>query len=125
VVLVEVGHVTRARADPHQVRGRPRSPQRHGRLAEEEIDVRRLVGLAGPALLGLLDEADDGGEALGKRGLVGEVCAGNRRREQGRERGEEREKRVAGVFDQNSENAGTRRTALAPKRTRNGRPSLP
>ena len=50
--------------------GVPRPAQRDRRLAEEGVDVDRLVGLPGPALLGLLDEAHDRREALRERGLV-------------------------------------------------------
>ena len=56
-------------------------------LAEERVDVDRLVRLAGPALVGLLDEADDRGVPLGERLLVAQVGCGRRRNaERGRER---------------------------------------
>ena len=90
VVLVEPGDVLRRRPDLHEVGRVPRAAQCDGRLAEDAVDVHRLVRLPGPALLGLLHEADDGGVAVGERPLVaraprrqssaGGARAGGRRR---------------------------------------------
>ena len=79
VVLVEPREVVVGRADLHQVERVPRTAERDRRVAEEHVDVRREVRLAWPALLGLLDEADDGCVLLGERRLVGEI-GGRRRR---------------------------------------------
>jgi hypothetical protein len=78
VVLVEPGEVLRRRPDLHEVGRVPGAAQCDGRLAEDAVDVHRLVRLPGAALLGLLDEPDDGGVALGERLLVAEVGGGRR-----------------------------------------------
>ena len=67
VVLVQPGEVCRRRADLHEVEGVPGAPEGDRRIAEERIDVHRLVGLSRPALLLLLDEADDRRELLRER----------------------------------------------------------
>ncbi len=84
VVLVEAGDVLRGRADLHEVGGVPRAAQRDGRITEEDIDVGRLERLARAALLGLLDEPDDGCVLLGERLLVLQVGAGRTRKNEGR-----------------------------------------
>ena len=97
VVLVEPGEVVRGRTDLDRSIGIPRSAQRDRRLVEERVDVDRLVRLAVPAVLSLLDEPHHRGVALGEGGLVGKVGRRARRhdeREHGNE-GEERE--TAGV----------------------------
>ena len=94
VVLVETGEVVRRRADLHEVGGTPRPSERDGRLAEQELDVHRLVGLARAALLGLLDESHDGCIPLRKLGLVRKACTG-RRHECEHDRREQDEKRRA------------------------------
>jgi hypothetical protein len=77
VVLVEpAGEVVRGRPDLDEVAAAPGPAQRDRRLVEEEIDVQRLVRLARPAFLGLLDESDDRRVALGERDLVLEIGCG-------------------------------------------------
>ena len=78
MVLVETGEILGRRRDLHEIDAVPRSAQRHRGLAEEQIDVHRLVGLAGAAFLGLLDEPDDRGIRLRERRLVGEIGRGRR-----------------------------------------------
>ena len=73
VVLVETGDVVRRRADLHEVGGIPRAAQGDCPVTEEDVHVRRLERLAGPALLRLVDEADDGRVPIRKRLLVLEV----------------------------------------------------
>jgi hypothetical protein len=90
VVLVEAAReVVGRRPDLDEVAASPRPAQRDGRLVEEQVDVQRLVRLAGPALLGLLDEADDRRVVLGELDLVLEV--GARRRSGGERRDQESE----------------------------------
>ena len=88
VVLVEPGEIIRGRTDLDQIGGIPRSTQRDRRLIEERVDVDRLVRLAVPAVLSLLDEPHHRGVALGERGLVREVGRRGRRRDE-REHGNE------------------------------------
>jgi hypothetical protein len=73
VVLVAVDEVGRGRADLHQVALVPGTAKGDGRLAEQQVDVGRLVRLPGSALLGLVDEPHRGGVLLGQRRLAGEV----------------------------------------------------
>ena len=71
VVVVEpAGEIAGGRPDLDQIRPVPGATERNGRLAEERVDVERLVGLAGAALLLLLDEPDLRRVALGERLLV-------------------------------------------------------
>ncbi len=71
VVSVEAGDVLCRRGDLDEVVA-PWSAQGDSRLTEEQVDVHRLVRLAAPALLLLLDEPNDRRVALSKRRLVGE-----------------------------------------------------
>ena len=73
MVLVETGDVVRRRADLHEVGGIPRAAQGDCPVTEEDVHVRRLERLTGPALLRLVDEADDGRVPIRKRLLVLEV----------------------------------------------------
>ena len=70
VVVEPAGEVARGRPDLDQVGPVPRAAERDGRLAEERVDVHRLVGLARAALLLLLDEPDHRRVALRERLLV-------------------------------------------------------
>jgi hypothetical protein len=100
VVLVEaLREILGRRRDLDQVVRIPRSAERNRRLSEQRVDVHRLVGLAGSALLLLLDEPHDRGVALGERLLV---CEARRRgrREAERGKGEEQEGRRAKRPDQ-------------------------
>ena len=73
MVLVAVDQVGGQRADLDEVGRIPRAAQGDRRLIEEDLDIRRLVGLTRAALLLLLDEANHGRELLGEGGLVGQV----------------------------------------------------
>jgi hypothetical protein len=67
VVLVETAtEVVGGRPDLDEVVAAPGAAERDGLLVEDRFDVDRPVRLAGPALLGLLDEADDRRVALGQ-----------------------------------------------------------
>ena len=92
MVLVAADEVVRSRGDLDEVGRVPRAAQRDRLLAEERIHLHRLVGLAGPAFLGLLDQADHGRVAFGKRLLVREVGARPRGDEE-RGRGQHEERR--------------------------------
>jgi hypothetical protein len=107
MVLVETApDRRRARSGFEQVDSVPRSPERDGRLVEEQVDVERPVGLTVPALLDLLDEPNNRRVPLGERLLVGERgCCGraererqrrqNARRQPGLQRGARLEARAA------------------------------
>ena len=74
MVLVEVaGNVLRCGRDLDQVSGAPGTTESDGLLAEEQVDVDRLVRLAVPAVLSLRDKPHNRGVALGERGFVREV----------------------------------------------------
>ena len=88
MVLVPVDEILGGRADLHQIRRIPRPAQRDRRLVEENVDVCRLIRLAGAALLGLLDQPDDRGETLGERLLVGEIGVGDGRNDECSDRGQ-------------------------------------
>ena len=78
VVLEAVREIGGARRDLDEVGGGPGAAEGDRRLVEHDVDVDRPVLLAVFAFPRLLDEADDRGEALGERGLVGEVGARRR-----------------------------------------------
>ena len=81
VVLVAVDEVRGLWCDLHEVGRVPRAAKRHGVLAEEDVDVDRLVRFAGAAFLVLFNQAHDRREAVRKRLFVGEIRACNRREE--------------------------------------------
>ena len=83
VVFEEVaGHILRCGGDLDQVSGAPRPAESNGLLAEQQVDVDRLVRLAVPAVLSLRDKPHHRGIALGKRPLVGEVSRRARHRDE-------------------------------------------
>ncbi len=82
VVLVAAREVAPNRGDLHEVGGPPWPAEGHALLAQDGVDVGRLVRLARPALLLLLDEAYDGRVALGQCLLVGEVGRRARREDE-------------------------------------------
>ena len=81
VVLVAVDEIRCLRGDLHEVGRVPGAAKRHGVLAEEDVDVDRLVRFAGAAFLVLFNQAHDRREAVRKRLFVGEIRACNRREE--------------------------------------------
>ena len=93
MVLVEAEEIPRRRSDPDEVGAVPRPPQRDRLLREQYVDVDRPIRLAVSALLGLLDEPNDGSEAFGERFLVLHVGACDRSMNDGRhaEKGEKSE----------------------------------
>ena len=71
VVLIETpGEILRRRADLHEIVGSPGPPERDRGLAEERVDVHRLVRLARTALLLLGDEPDNGRVPFGEGSFV-------------------------------------------------------
>jgi hypothetical protein len=82
VVLVAADEILGARRDLDEVRRAPRATERHRRLVEEHVDVRRLVRLPGPALLGLLDQSHHRRKPCGERLVVGGIGEGERRCDQ-------------------------------------------
>ena len=130
VVLEAVDQVLRARADLHQVGRVPGPAQRHGRLAEQQVDVERDVRLSGAAFHGLLDEAHDRAVLLRERVLVARRRAG---RDGDRERGgahqreqHEQSQRASrsphgSLFDGNRANPGSGRLVRALARRPLGR----
>ena len=83
-MVLETPHeIVRAGADLHQVGDVPRTAQRNGLLAEQEVDVGGDEGLAVATDVLLLDDPDDGGVLLRERLLVGEVGACSRRHDEG------------------------------------------
>ena len=81
VVLVAVDEIRCLWGDLHEVGRVPGAAKRHGVLAEEDVDVDRLVRFAGAAFLVLFNQAHDRREAVRKRLFVGEIRARNRREE--------------------------------------------
>ena len=75
MVLVAVDEIRCLWGDLHEVGCVPGAAKRHGVLAEEEVDIDRLVRLARAALLVLFNQAYDRREAVRKRLFVGEVRA--------------------------------------------------
>ena len=75
MVLVAVDEIRCRRGDLHEVGRVPGAPKGDRVLAEEEVDVDRLVRLAGAAFLFLLDEAHDRRETVRKSLLFGEIRA--------------------------------------------------
>ena len=109
VILVPVDEVARRRPDLDEIGSTPRAAQRDRGLVEEHVDVGRNVRLAGAALLGLIDEADDRSVFRGKRSLVRSVC-GRNRHDQERRQGRRDEENPAG--------GGTHAVILAGKSLR-------
>ena len=97
VVLETTDQILCGGTDLHEIGGLPGPAEGDRVLAEQQVDVHRPVRLARPALLELLHESDDRGEALGERRLVGQVGA--------RDRGEE--EREGGSQDEWKEANGT------------------
>ena len=75
VVVEPAREIVRGRPDLDQVGPVPRPAECNGRLAEERVDVERLVRLARAALLLLLDEPDLRRVPLGERLLVAHVSS--------------------------------------------------
>jgi hypothetical protein len=75
VVLVAVDEIRCPRGDLHEVGCVPGAAKGDRVLSEEEIDVDRLVRLAGAAFLFLFNQAHDRREAVRKRLLVGQIRA--------------------------------------------------
>ena len=83
MVLEPVPEILTSWADLHEIGGAPRAAQGDGRLlVEQQLDVERVVRLARPALLLLLDEPDDRRIAFGKLAFVREVGRSGGRRDE-------------------------------------------
>lgn len=75
MVLEAIREILGCGPDLYEVGEVARAAQRYRRLVEEEVDVDRPVLLAVAALLVLLDDSHDWGEAFGERRFVREVGA--------------------------------------------------
>ena len=91
MVLEPVPEIFTGWADLHEIGGAPGAAQGDGRLlVEQQLDVERVVRLARPALLLLLDEPDDRRIAFGRLAFVREVGRSGRRRDEREARDDER-----------------------------------
>ena len=82
VVLVEPVEVGSYGRDLYEIERIPRAAEGDRSLVEEDVDVDRLVGLPGAALLLLFDEPHHRCVALRELALVGERGRGARRRQE-------------------------------------------